>query len=78
MENEEKLPEISEKFFDADSCKKKREILVRYKDEIDDRMITNFAFSLDCVVESGPFDQRYYSLLRCLDQMCKFETDGLR
>jgi len=78
MENEEKLPELYEKFFDAKTMKEKREIIVRYKNELDDRMITNFAFSLDCVVEDGPIDQRYYSLLRCLDQMCKFETTGLR
>lgn len=76
--DDEKIPDICEKFFDAGTYKEKREILTRYKDEITDKMITAFAVSIDVVVDDGPFDARYYSLMRCLDQMAKFETTGLR
>ena len=41
-------------------------------------MITDFAVSIDVVVDEGPIDARYLSLMRCLDQMAKFETNRLR
>ena len=67
-----------EAFFDARSYKKKREILRQIGGNLTDKMITDFAVSLDVVVEDGNWETRYMSLMNCLNQMCKFETDGLR
>ena len=70
--------ELYEEFLDTRSYKAKREILSELKDDLTDKMITDFAVSIDVVVDQGPIDARFLSLMRCLDQMAKFETEGLR
>ncbi|MBR6350670.1 MAG: hypothetical protein IKR67_08990 [Lachnospiraceae bacterium] len=72
------VEELYEAFFDARSYKRKREILRQFGGKLTDKMITDFAVSLDVVVEDGSWDARYMSLMNCLNQMCRFETDGLR
>ena len=72
------VEELYEAFFDARSYKQKREILRQFGGRLTDKMITDFAVSLDVVVEDGSWDARYMSLMNCLNQMCRFETDGLR
>lgn len=72
------IDELYEQFFDERSVKKKREILKEMQKDITDKMITDFAVSIDVVVDDDPIDARYLSLMRCLDQMAKFETEGLR
>ena len=70
--------DILEAFFDADTYKLKKELLNRYKSQLSDKMITSFAVSLDVVVEDGPLGERFDSLMKCLEQMAKFESTGLR
>ena len=69
---------LYERFFDSRSYKEKREVLRLLQKDITDKMITDFAVSVDVVVDPGPIDARFLSLMRCLDQMAKFETEGLR
>ena len=69
---------LYEAFFDERSYKKKREILRQIGGNLTDKMITDFAVSLDVVVEDGNWETRYMSLMNALNQMCRFETEGLR
>ena len=69
---------LYERFFDSRSYKEKREVLRLLQKDLTDKMITDFAVSIDVVVDPGPIDARFLSLMRCLDQMAKFETEGLR
>lgn len=70
--------EIYDRFFDADTYKEKKEILNRYKNNITDKMISSFAVALDVVVDEGELEDRYNSLMKCVEQMARFETSGLR
>ena len=76
--SEKSVDELYEDFFDARTFKEKREILMELKNDVTDKMITDFAVSIDVVVDPGPIDSRFLSLMRCLDQMSKFESEGLR
>ena len=69
---------LCDEFFDTRSYKRKIEIVRALSGSLNDKMITDFAVSLDVVIEDGPFDSRYMSLMNCLNQMAKFETEGLR
>ena len=71
---------LYEQFLDARLIKEKREILQKIKREgyLTDKMIDDFAVTLDIVIPQGDQDSRYYDLLRCLDSLAKFETTGLR
>lgn len=72
------LNALYDAFLDEKSYKKKKEILRQLRSQITDKMITDFAVSLDVVVDEGPLDARFESLLSCIDQMARFETEGLR
>ena len=72
------IAQLYDAFLDTRSYKKKREILREMQQYLTDKMITDFAVSIDVFVDQGPIDKRYMSLMRCLDQMAKFETEGLR
>ncbi len=72
------LDELYEAFFDEKLIKSKREILRQIGDRLTDKMITDFAVSLDVYIEEGPLDERYLNLIKCMDQMARFETEGLR
>ena len=69
-----------EKFLDSRLIREKREILQRiYREGIlTDKMIDDFAVTLDIVIPQANLEDRYYDLLRCLDSLAKFETTGLR
>ena len=71
---------LYEQFLDSRLVRQKREILQKIKREgcLTDKMIDDFAVTLDIVIPQGNMDDRYYDLLRCLDSMAKFETFGLR
>ncbi len=70
--------EFYDSFLDCRSYKRKIEILKASRAKLTDKIITDFAVSLDVVVDEGDIDIRYASLLSCLNQMAKFETEGLR
>lgn len=69
-----------EKFLDSRLIREKREILQRIYREgfLTDKMIDDFAVTLDIVIPQADIEGRYYDLLRCLDSLAKFETTGLR
>lgn len=66
------------RFLEADTYEEKRNILVRVKGEITDRLIDDIAASMDVTVEKGTIDERFASLLACVDTMAKFEVNRLR
>ena len=72
--------ELYERFLDARFVREKLDILhrIRRLGFLTDKMITDFAVTLDVVVEGRDVDERYYDLLRCLESMARFETTGLR
>ncbi|MBE5939079.1 MAG: DUF1653 domain-containing protein [Lachnospiraceae bacterium] len=65
-------------FLEADTVKEKKAILVSIRQKIDDRLINDIAASLDIVIDEGPIDKRFMSLLNCLNTMSKFECDRFR
>lgn len=77
-ESDNETEELYEAFLDSRSYKKKIEIIRQLGCSLTDKMITDFAVSLDVVIDEGPFDARYLSLMNCLNQMARFETEGLR
>ncbi len=69
---------LYEAFLDSRSYKRKIEIVRQMGGKLTDKMITDFAVSLDVVIDDGPYDARYLELMNCLAQMAKFESEGLR
>ena len=78
--NTDEEKELYEKFLDSRSVREKREILkkMKVKGYLTEKMINDFAVTLDIVVPDGDVDDMYYDLLRCLDSLARFETTGLR
>ena len=66
------------KFLDADTYEEKRNILVRMKGDMTDRLIDDIAASMDVTVEKGDINERYISLLNCVDMMAKYEVNRFR
>ncbi|MBQ9030437.1 MAG: hypothetical protein IJ106_03175 [Parasporobacterium sp.] len=79
MDNEH-TASLYEQFLDSRLIREKREILQKiYREgELTDKMITDFAVTLDIVVGEGDLESRYYDFLGCLDSLARFETTGLR
>lgn len=65
-------------FLDANTYKRKLEILRGMKKYLDNKIINDLAVSLDVVVEEGDLDSRFHSLERCLLTLVKFECDRFR
>ena len=83
VEKNEALQEdemLYDQFLDTRYVKQKREVLNKLwrKGLLTDKMVDDFAVTMDIVVSSGDLETRYYDLLRCLDSMARFETTGLR
>lgn len=72
--------QLIDQFFDTRYIRQKREVLLKLwrKELLTDKMIDDFAVTLDIIIPSGDLEVRYYDLLRCLDSMARFETTGLR
>ncbi len=66
------------KFLDADTYEEKRGILIRMRDELDDKLIDDIAASMDVMVEKGELDTRFFSLLNCIDTLAKYEINRFR
>jgi len=77
-DEDNRIAELYDRFFDSRSYKEKIEILRQMRGQLTDKMISDFAVSLDVVIDDGPFDARIISLENCLRQMARFETEGLR
>ena len=71
---------LYEQFLDARLIREKREVLQKIQrlGYLTDKMIDDFAVTLDIVIPQGDTLMRYYDLLSCLDSLARFETTGLR
>lgn len=65
-------------FLDADTFDEKKRILVSIKNEITDRLIDDMAASIDVTVEAGDIEERYHSLMNCINARAKYEVNRLR
>ena len=77
-ENEAQI--LYENYLDSRLVKEKREILKKMwmREYLTDKMIDDFAVTMDIIIPQADLETRYYDLLRCLDSMARFETTGLR
>lgn len=78
MQENETINPYLLKFLDADTYEEKRNILIRMKGEMTNRLIDDIAASLDVAVENGNIEERYISLLNCIDMMVKYEVNRFR
>ena len=71
---------LYEKFLDSRFIREKRDIIriIQMRGYLTDKMINDFAVTLDVVIGDGDLESRYYDLMKCLDSMARFETAGLR
>ena len=75
----EELPEPGLlEFLDTDDWDMKYNILVSLRDKMTDKLVDDFAVSLDIVIPEGPLEKRYEELKNCLRTRQKFESQRLR
>jgi hypothetical protein len=67
-----------ERFYDADSYQEKLDILMPLRGKLTDVMLTNIAISLDIVAQDGSLDDRFLSIVSCLETMKKYQSNRLR
>ena len=65
-------------FLDAESYDEKYKLLVAMRPRITDRLINDFAASIDVIVDEGDLESRFRSLLYCVKKMDEFEVTRLR
>ncbi len=65
-------------FLDAETFDEKYKLLVAMRPRITDRLINDFAASIDVTVEDGDLESRFRSLLYCVKKMDEFEVTRLR
>ena len=65
-------------FLDADTLEDKYQIIKSLQHSITDRLIDDFAVTLDLVIPDGRLDDRYQQLLSSVRTMQKFETTRFR
>ena len=65
-------------FLDAETFEEKRAVLLQAKNDIDDRLIDDIAVSIDVTIDEGEIDERFKSLLHCLDTFSRYEVNRLR
>ena len=80
LESNKLTEQLYEKFLDSRLIHGKLEVLQKMhrKRLLTDKIISDFAVTLDVVVNGNDLEERYYDLLRCMESMAKFETYGLR
>lgn len=66
------------RFLDADTLEEKCQVIKSLEHSITDRLIDNFAVTLDLVIPDGRLDDRYQQLLSSVRTMQKFETSRFR
>ncbi len=65
-------------FLDADTLEEKYQVIKSLQHSITDRLIDDFAVTLDLVIPDGRVDDRYQQLLSSVRTMQKFETTRFR
>jgi hypothetical protein len=65
-------------FLDADTFEEKKQLLISMRNQITDRLIDDMAASIDVTVEAGDIEERYHSLMTCINTRAKFEVDRFR
>ena len=75
MYDEESVNPYLIMFLDEDTYEEKRNVLMRAKNEMTDRLIDDIAASMDGSVDKGDIDYRFGSLLHCVNTMAKFEVN---
>lgn len=65
-------------FLDAETYEEKYKLLASMRPRITDRLINDFAASIDVTVDEGDLETRYRSLLYCVKKMDEFEVTRLR
>lgn len=70
--------ELLFRILDCDRSKDKLELIRRYRDDIDHRMLGNLAVSLDIPADAGDDDEIFMQIAQYLETRARFETDRLR
>lgn len=65
------------RFLDADTYEERRNLLMHMKSGMTDRLIDDIAASMDVTVEKGDIDQRFESLLKCVQTLGRYEITRL-
>lgn len=78
QESADRVNPLLLRFLDADTYEEKRNLLVRMRGELTDRLIDDIAASMDLAVDQGEISERYISLLNCVDMMAKYEVTRFR
>ena len=67
-------------FLDERSFEKKLGILdaLRWRDDINNRLIDNLAASMDVVIDDGPVEERFRELRTCVQTRARYELQRLR
>ena len=80
MTEPQEAAELYERFLDSRYVRERREILQKMKQKncLTEKMLSDFAVTMDVMLSAGDLEDKYYDLLRCMDTMAKFETTGLR
>lgn len=65
-------------FLDADTLEEKYQVIKSIQHSVTDRLIDDFAVTLDLVIPDGRLEDRYQQLLSSVRTMQKFETTRFR
>lgn len=65
------------RFLDADTYEEKRNLLIHMRAGMTDRLIDDIAASMDVTVEAGDIDERFASLLKCVETLSRYEVTRL-
>lgn len=65
-------------FLDADTMEDKLKVLRDIGDEMTDRLVDDFAASLDLIIEEGPIENRVAQLRYCMSTRNSYETNRFR
>lgn len=63
---------------DETDYKEKRHLLVGLKPYLDEKWINNIALAMDLVLEEGTLEEKYESLLHCIDTFARYDGGRLR